>query len=124
MRDILCCVVLLLLALVVGVQQDLAYRIAGFRPLRPIVAKELDEPERPDDREAPRFLTERNEIEITVPREMPLGEFLRLYQLRELAHVRRQIAKQEGVPQIDDDHLLRQGHRYKITLTPQAGNVP
>jgi hypothetical protein len=124
MRGFVCFVVLVLLALLVGLWDDFAFRIAGFKPFGPVRAEDIDEPTELDDREAPRFLAERNEIEIRVPRDMSAGEFLRLYQLGEFVHVRRQIAKKEGIPELRDDHRLRKGRVYRITLTPPSEEVP
>ena len=109
---------LTLIAAAVAFWDGLAFRVAGFKPLAHLEASALDEPAELDDREAPRFLAERDRVELEVPRDMPAGELLRLYQLAELPHIRRQIAQQEGVPRLEDGYVLKKGRRYKITLTP------
>ncbi len=114
---------LVLLGLVVFFWRDGAFRVAGYRPLQPIHASQIDEPASLDDRDAPRFLAERNAVEVEVPRDMPLVDFLRLYQL-ELPHVRRQIAEQEGVAALDDGAVLLAGRRYRLSLTPAEVGTP
>ena len=120
MRDILSTLLLVALALAVGLGGELAYKIAGFKPLRPPDTKTLDRPPELDDRESPRFLAQRNQVQVEVPRDMTAGEFLRLLQFEDFAHVRREIARQEGLDRLEDGTLLRQGRRYTIPLTPPA----
>jgi hypothetical protein len=114
---------LLLLALEAVFSARLAPATAGLDPLgRPSVA-ELDSPSEPDDREAPRFLAERNEVELVVPRDMTLDELVRLYQI-DFPHVLAQISEKEGLDAVSRRLRLRQGARYRITLTPRAEDVP
>jgi hypothetical protein len=124
MRQFLPTLLLAALALTIGFGGDLAYRIAGFKPFRPLDTKSLDRPLELDDRDSPRFLAQRNEIQVEVPRDMTAGEFLRLLQFDDYAHVRREIARQEGIDQLQDSTLLRQGRRYTLRLTPPAEGVP
>lgn len=102
-----------------AVREELAFRIAGYKPLARLEARTLDEAPELDDRQMPRFLDERDRVELEVPRDMTLRELLRLYQLAELPHVRQQIAKQEGLPRLEDNHPLKKGKRYRIELTPE-----
>lgn len=123
MIRILCCGILVVLGLALFLWRDLAFGIAGYRPLGTPDVAALDGAAELDERDAPRFFAERNKIEVTVPRDMTVAEFLRLYQL-ELQHVREQIAAQDGVDVLGDDHVLRQGKRYQLTLTPPERGVP
>ena len=111
-------VVLVLISAAVALRDGLAFLVAGFKPLSHLEASVLDEPPGLDDHEAPRFLAERDHVDLEVPRDMPAGELLRLYQLAELPHIRRQIAQQESIPRLEDGYVLRKGKHYKITLTP------
>lgn len=124
MRNALIALPLVLLAVALAVWDGLAFRIAGYKPLAHLEARDLDEPASLDDRQAPRFLEDRDHLELEVPRDMPLGELLRLYQLGEMRHIRQQIAKQEGAPDLPDDHPLKKGKRYRITLTPPSEGMP
>ncbi len=98
---------------------DLAHTVAGFKPFGEVDPGKIDEPASVDDRDAPRFLAERNRVEVEVPREMTVQDLLRLYQI-DFPHVRRQIAEQEGVETLADDAVLAAGRRYVLTLTPPA----
>ena len=91
--------------------------LTGFRPLKPIDLAALDAGSPADDRETPRFLAERNQVEITVPRDLRVGEFLDLYQIR-YEHIRRQIGQQLGVKRAGDDLVLKAGQKLKLELTP------
>jgi hypothetical protein len=85
--------------------------------------EELDSPPEPDDREAPRFLAERNEVELVVPRDMSVDELVHIYQI-DFPHVLAQIAEAEGLDSPSRSHRLRAGARYRITLTPRAEDSP
>lgn len=115
--------ILTVLGLVLLFSRDLAYWVAGYRPLGTLGPQEIDEPAALDERDAPRFLAERNQLEVEVPREMAVGEFLRLYQI-DFPHIRRQLAEQEGLSSLPDDHLLQKGRRLKLTLTPPEEGGP
>ncbi len=115
--------VLLLLALVVFFAPDLASKVAGYKPLGTIGPGEIDEPKTFDERAAPRFFDERNQVEVVVPRDMTLAELLRLYQI-DFPHVRRQITEQKGVESLAGEDLLAAGERYQLTLTPPAEGQP
>src|SRR6185436_8298308 len=117
MRAIANCVTVLLglVALAFAVSEKLTFWIAGFKPLARLEAKALAAPEAIEDLAAARFLEERDRVEVEILRDMTLGEFLRLYQLSEQSHVRRQIAAQDGATTLPDSHLLKKGQRYQIT---------
>jgi hypothetical protein len=100
-----------------------APRLAGLARLREPAVAALDAPGDADDREAPRFLSRRDRLTLVVPRDMAAGELLRLYQI-DFPHVRRQIARQEGLAALPVDHRLAAGARYEVTLTPPAEDVP
>lgn len=117
-----------LLALAFAVSETLTFRIAGFKPLARLDAGALAAPEAIEDLAAARFLEERDRVQVEILRDMTLGEFVRLYQLSEQPHVRRQIAAQDGASALPDSHLLKKGRRYQITLTlpapPAEGTEP
>ncbi len=115
--------ILTLLGLALFFSRDLAYWVAGYRPFGTLGPQEIDEPAALDERDAPRFLAERNQLEIELPREMAVGEFLRLYQI-DFPHIRRQIAEQEAVSPLTDDHLLQKGRLLTLTLTPPEEGGP
>ena len=102
---------------------EAAWDLAGYKPLKPISAAEIDDPSAFDERDAPRFFAERNVVDLEVPRQMTVGELLRLYQI-DFPHVRRQLAEQKGVVRIKDDDVLAAGERLRLTLTPPAEGVP
>lgn len=122
MRTILA-VLLLVLALALALSERLALLASGYRPLGTPSVAALDAGADPDDRRAPRFLAERNRVEVVVPREMTVGELLDLYQI-DLPHVRRQIAEQEEVERADDGHPLAEGTVLVLELTPVQEGVP
>lgn len=112
------------LALILGAVFVLAsgettLQLAGVRPLGKLDPKALDEPFAVDDREAPQFLQERNQVELSVPRDMTVGELLRLYPI-DFVHVRAEIAKQLGITPgaLTDTTRLHKGQRLRLTLTP------
>ena len=111
--------VLLGLALAVAVMPDLARRVAGFEPLRALDPESMDRALPEGDREAPRFLAERNRVRVKVPRAMTVGTFMDLYQIR-FEHVREQIAEQLGVAAAGDDHPLEAGQQLTLELTPPS----
>jgi hypothetical protein len=115
--------VLLVLALVVFFAPGLTSELAGYKPLGTIGPEEIDEPSSFDERAAPRFFAERNQVELVVPRDTTLGELLRLYQV-DFPHVRRQIAEQKGVENMDDGDRIAEGERFELTLTPPAEGQP
>lgn len=101
----------------------LAPRLAGLARLGEPDVAALDRPADADDREAPRFLAERDRVVVEVPREMTAGELLRLVQL-DFPHVRRQIAAQLGVDALPLDRRLPAGARFEVTLTPPEAETP
>ena len=115
---------LVLLAVAVASWERPVFWITGFKPLSHLDGSELDASPQWDDREAPRFLAERNQVEIIVPRDMSVGELLRLYQLAAFPRVRHEIAEQEGVETVSDAYLLHQGRRLRVQLTPPNEGVP
>jgi len=124
MRSIVTFGILSMLAVVVLFKPDLVLRLSGFSPLTELKASSLDKVSAPDDTEAPTFLAQRNEVEVVAPRDMTLKELLSLYHMAEFPHIRHQIAEQEGARTLPDSHLLHQGKRYKITLTPPEEGAP
>jgi hypothetical protein len=124
MRPVVTFGILFVLAVVVLVRPDLVFRLSGFSPLAELKASSLDKVTAPDDTEAPAFLAQRNEVDLVVPRDMTVKELLSLYHMAEFPHIRHQIAKQDGVQALPDNHLLHQGKRYKITLTPPEEGSP
>lgn len=123
MYRLVACAILILLGLTLLFWRGLGPSLAGYKPLKTLDAQEIDEPSTADERDAPRFLAERNQLELEVPRDMPAGELLRLYQI-DFPHIRRQIAEQEGIANLTNDHLLAKGRRFTLTLTPPAEGGP
>jgi hypothetical protein len=99
------------LAIVIAVSETLTFRVAGFRPLARLEARDLLAPEAIEDLAAARFLEERNHLEVEILRDMTLRDFVRLYQLAEQPHIRRQIVAQDGAPTLPDSHVLKKGKR-------------
>ena len=110
-------VLLLGSAVLVMAVPDLPSRLAGFRPLAEPEPSQLDAGLAADDRDAPRFLAERNRVDLVVPRDMDVGQLLDLYQIR-MDHIRQQIASQLGLESAPDTTPLRQGQRLELQLTP------
>lgn len=123
MYRILTFLALLALALGAFFARDLTWAVAGYKPLKTAGPEHIDEPAAFDERAAPRFFAERNELELVVPRDTTLGELLRLYQI-DFPHVRRQIAAQKGVDAVGDDAVIMAGERFRLTLTPPAEGQP
>lgn len=115
--------VVVLAAVVLAASPGLAARLAGLSRLAEPDVATLDRPADADDREAPRFLAERDRVVVEVPREMTAGELLRLVQL-DFPHVRRQIAEQLGVETLALDRPLAAGTRFEVTLTPPEAEAP
>jgi hypothetical protein len=110
-------------AVALAASGTLAPRLAGLARLGEPDVAALDRPADTDDREAPRFLAERDRVVVEVPREMTAGELLRLVQL-DFPHVRRQIARQLGVDTLPLDRRLSAGARFEVTLTPPEAETP
>ncbi|MEN8215623.1 MAG: hypothetical protein ABFS56_04470 [Pseudomonadota bacterium] len=110
-------IILLLLCVIFFLKPDYVFQIASFRPLKTPSVKELDQPSKKGNPLAGPFFDERNTLEVEVPRNMSLGDFLDLYQLN-MPHVRRQIAQQIGKASIPNQHRLSTGERFTIDLTP------
>jgi hypothetical protein len=104
-------------ALFVAISPDLAGRFMGDHPLNDPTLGALDSLPRADDASAVRFLHARDSVTVLVPREMKLGELVRLYHM-DYKHVRDQIAKQLGVDRVPDEHILHKGLTLRITLIP------
>jgi hypothetical protein len=125
LRRLLPFLLLTALGLAVLVWPERVYDLVGFKPLHAPSARDLDEPAAPDDRKMPQFLAERNEVRVTVREATTLADFLRVNQLAELPHVRREIARAEGAADdLPDDHLLAAGKTYVLHLTPPAEGAP
>lgn len=120
---LLCFFLLLILASVVLLWPDAAFRLAGLQPLGTPSMAELDELAGFEDQSVKPFFDERNRVEVTVPRSMPAQEFLELY-LIDQPHVRDEIAEQEGWATIGDSAMLQEGRTYSITLTPPELATP
>lgn len=125
MSRLLAAVLLVIAALAVLASRASTFALVGFRPLQPLDARAIEEPFQADNREAPRFLEQRNRVDLVVPSDTTVGALLRLYQL-DFGHVRAQIARQIGSDpaKLTDATPLRQGQRLSLTLTPPQGNVP
>lgn len=115
--------VVVLAAVLLAASPGLAPRLAGLSRLAEPDVAALDRPADADDREAPRFLAERDRVVVEVPREMTAGELLRLVQL-DFPHVRRQIAEQLGAETLELDRPLAAGARFEVTLTPPEAEAP
>lgn len=105
-----------LLALLASWPGSLAW-LTGFRPLRQLDPAALEAAGGADDKGTPRFLADRNKVELKVPRAMPVGELLDLYQIR-YEHIRRQIGEQLGIGRAGDEVVLAAGQRLVLELTP------
>lgn len=90
----------------------LAFRLDPivFRPLRPpLPGAKVEEPQ-PGD-----FFVRRNTLTVTVPREMTLGEFIRLYQLQQTRYELIDLLQVGGDP---ERIVLKRGQRVSVRLTP------
>jgi hypothetical protein len=97
------------------------FQISGFRPLKPLDIEKLDKHAGGGDILPTSFFSERNTLEVEVPRDMSLRQFLDEYDL-DLPHMRRQIAQQKGHSgRLPDSHRLTKGERFTIELTPSTG---
>ncbi len=106
----------LLVAVLLLVPGSLAW-LTGFRPLNTLDPRDLEAAGGADDKGTPRFLAERNKVELVLPREMAVGELLDLYQIR-YEHIRRQIGEQLGIGRAGDDVILAAGQKLVLELTP------
>lgn len=109
---------LALLGVLLLVPGSLAW-LTGFRPLATLDPAALDAGQAIDEKGTPRFLADRNKVELSVPREMRVGELLDLYQIR-YEHVRQQIGAQLGTGRPGDDVVLPAGQKLTIELTPRG----
>lgn len=117
MLRIICSFLVLFLATGVLLFPEASRRLVGLVPLADPSPISLDQLEAASAPEPGSFFEKRAAVEITVPRDMPLDELLRLYHIR-LPHVRDQIEAQVGGTNLSDDHMLLQGTVFRITLVP------
>lgn len=97
-------------------------RVLGFSRLQTPSIDRLDARPSGEDRSAPRFLRERDEVVLTVPEAVTLDDFLRSRHLREESF-RQQILRQLGVdPEAAEtgDVMLEAGTELRLSLTPTA----
>lgn len=106
----------LLLVVLLVVPGSLAW-LTGFRPLQRLDLEALDRGHQVDEKGTPRFLADRNKLELRVPREMKVGDFLDLYQIR-YEHIRLQIGAQLGIGRAGDEVVLAAGQSLTLELTP------
>jgi hypothetical protein len=112
---------LILLSLIVILVSDPKYvfeEVASFRRLKAPSVDQLDQLPETLNLDPGPFWDERNTLEVEVPRDMSLREFLKLYQIN-MPHVRQQLAQQIDKP-ITDSHRLKAGERFTIDLTPSV----
>ena len=120
LRSLLSSLILFFLFMVLLVKPEYAFEVASFRPIKEPDIQKLD---RPSQKEDPGNISnERNTLEVKVPRDMKLGDFLELYQI-DLPHIRSKIAGQIGKKMLKDSYHLKAGQRFTIDLTPPAGNT-
>lgn len=110
-------VVLLVLAAAALFLPNRTRQALGLHPMKTPSVAELDDPPAMNELEAGPFFKQRFTLEITVPRDMTLDEFLRLYNVR-LPHVREEIQVQRGDQVLAPDTLLRKDDSLTITLVP------
>lgn len=110
---------LLVLAGFVLFAPRLTRSLAGFTPLRAPGAEGIDRPAAFDERAAPRFLADRDRVELVVGEDTTVGALLRRYPVP-AEHLRRQIGAQIGVPMPADEQPLAAGQRLVLNLTPPA----
>lgn len=91
--------------------------LTGFRPLQELDISALESGQAIDEKGTPRFLADRNKVELSVPREMTVGDFLDLYQIR-YEHIRVQIGVQLGIGRAGDELVLAAGQKLSLELTP------
>ena len=108
---------LLTLAGLIAASPNVAFEIAHFRPLKSLDVDKL-ETHKSRLEGTTSFFAERNEIEVRVPEDMTVGDLLTLYSI-DLPEIRQQIARQEGVKELPDSHVLSAGSSFTFFLTPQ-----
>ena len=120
----LCSLLLVALALAITVFPGLARWFSGLRLLGVPDVAALDDPSRVQDSGTTRFFSERDQVEVTIHRDMTVGELLLLYQLHGHAHIRRQMADQLAVKELDDAVPLAGGTVFTLNLTPPEEAIP
>lgn len=117
---------IILVSLIVILVSDPKYvfeEVASFRRLKAPSVDKLDQLPETLNLDPGPFWNERDTLEVEVPRNMRLRDFLKLYDIN-MSHIKQQIAQQIGKP-ITDNHRLKAGERFTIDLTPtaQGGNA-
>lgn len=109
---------LLVVAMLLLVPGSLAW-LTGFHPLNEAGFDSFaaEGGAEVDGRSTPRFLAARNKVELVVPRNMKVGEFLDLYQVR-YEHIRQQLGAQLGIGRAGDEVELAAGQKLVLELTP------
>jgi hypothetical protein len=96
--------------------------LTGFHPLHEVEGQNLGWEKAADEKGTPRFLAERNRVELVVPREMKVGDFLDLYQVR-YEHIRLQIGSQLGIGRAGDEMVLAAGQKLTLEMTPPGAGT-
>lgn len=91
--------------------------LTGFHPAKKADLEALAWDKSADEKGTPRFLADRNRVELVVPRDMKVGEFLDLYQVR-YEHIRQQLGAQLGIGRAGDEVVLAAGQKLTLELTP------
>jgi hypothetical protein len=96
--------------------------LTGFHPLHRAEGQNVGWDKTADEKGTPRFLAERNRVELVVPREMKVGDFLDLYQVR-YEHIRLQIGSQLGIGRAGDEVVLAAGQKLTLEMTPPGAGT-
>ncbi len=113
-------ILLLGMAAAVFVSPSLVHRVTGARPLERPDVTALDEPPKNLEREAGEIFRERNVVRVEIREAISVKDFMELYQLSGFAHVREELARQEALETLPDEHVLEAGRVYEIPLTEPA----
>jgi len=114
-------IILLSLSIIFLFKPEYVFEIASFSPIKRPPIDKLEHPEK-GDYQPSSFFRDRNTLEVEVPRNMSLGDFLDLYQIN-MPHIRREIAQQMDKDSLNDKTVFKAGQRFIINLTPPAAGV-
>ncbi len=117
LSTILLIIILLPLSIIFWVKPEYVFEIATFSPLKAPSTDKLEHSEK-GDYPPTSFFRERNTLEVEVPRDMSVNDFIKLYQLN-MSDIRAKITQQMG----NDNTPLKAGQRFTINLTPPAAGA-
>lgn len=109
-------IILWVISLIFLFNPSYTFKVAGFHPLKMADIQKLEQNSKKGNPSTISFFQKRNTLEVEVPRNMSLREFLELYQIN-MRHIRQQIQQQIG-----NKVRLKAGQKFTINLTPPEDN--